>query len=72
MRLAGIIKGSKNWSLEVVGAHFDHTADYDDINKETYSYFRRFTDSYILDVAVPQGWQYVSMGRAVLKKILGF
>lgn len=39
---------SKDWSLKEVGVHFDHTADYDDINKETYSYFRRFTDGYRL------------------------
>jgi len=57
MRLTGIIKRSimeykyfttKNWSLKQVGMHFDETKDYDDINKETYSYFRRFTDGYRL------------------------
>ncbi len=35
----------KWWSLEDVGKHWDETEDYDDINKNTYSYFRRFTDS---------------------------
>lgn len=32
------------WSLADVGAHWDATEDYDDINSETYSYFRRFVD----------------------------
>ena len=32
------------WTFEQVGAHWDHTEDYDDINSETYSYFRRFID----------------------------
>jgi len=36
------------WSLKDVGEHWDRTNDYDDINKETYSYFRRFTDGYRL------------------------
>ena len=36
----------KNWTLEEVGKHWDETEDYDDINKSTYSYFRRFTDSF--------------------------
>jgi SAM-dependent methyltransferase len=33
-----------DWSYEDVGRHWDATEDYDDINKETYSYFRRFVD----------------------------
>lgn len=33
-----------HWSLADVGAHWDATEDYDDINEETYSYFRRFVD----------------------------
>lgn len=32
------------WSFADVGAHWDATEDYDDINEETYSYFRRFVD----------------------------
>jgi len=36
----------RNWTLEDVGKHWDRTEDYDDINKKTYSYFRRFTDGY--------------------------
>jgi SAM-dependent methyltransferase len=32
------------WTFEDVGAHWDHTEDYDAINEETYSYFRRFVD----------------------------
>lgn len=32
------------WSFADVGAHWDTTEDYDDINEETYSYFRRFVD----------------------------
>jgi len=34
----------KTWTYEEVGAHWDETEDYDDINAETYSYFRRFID----------------------------
>lgn len=32
------------WSFDDVGAHWDATEDYDAINEETYSYFRRFID----------------------------
>ncbi|MEE9508244.1 MAG: methyltransferase domain-containing protein [Anaerolineales bacterium] len=32
------------WTFEQVGAHWDGTQEYDDINEETYSYFRRFID----------------------------
>jgi len=34
----------REWSFEDVGDHWDSTKDYDAINKETYSYFRRFED----------------------------
>lgn len=34
----------REWSFADVGAHWDATEDYDDINEETYSYFRRFID----------------------------
>ena len=34
----------RDWSFADVGAHWDATEDYDDINAETYSYFRRFVD----------------------------
>lgn len=33
-----------HWTLDAVGEHWDRTEDYDDINAETYSYFRRFVD----------------------------
>ena len=36
------------WSLEDVGRFWDSVTDYDDINEATYSYFRRFTNSYQL------------------------
>lgn len=36
------------WTLEGVGRFWDGVADYDDVNQETYSYFRRFTDGYRL------------------------
>jgi coenzyme F420 hydrogenase subunit beta len=32
------------WAFADVGAHWDSTEDYDAINEETYSYFRRFVD----------------------------
>jgi ubiquinone/menaquinone biosynthesis C-methylase UbiE len=34
------------WSLEEVGAFWDSVTDYDETNEGTYSYFRRFTNSY--------------------------
>lgn len=33
-----------HWSFADVGAHWDAVEDYDSINEETYSYFRRFVD----------------------------
>lgn len=33
-----------HWSFTDVGDHWDDVEDYDDINEETYSYFRRFVD----------------------------
>lgn len=38
----------KDWTLREVGAHWDATTDYDDINERTYSYFRRFVDGFAL------------------------
>ncbi|NIS79405.1 MAG: methyltransferase domain-containing protein, partial [Anaerolineales bacterium] len=32
------------WTFEDVAFHWDRTEDYDDINRGTYSYFRRFVD----------------------------
>jgi len=43
-----------HWSLADVGAHWDITEDYDDINEETYSYFRRFVDGLRLS-NLPEG-----------------
>ena len=34
----------RDWTLQDVGRHWDATEHYDDINAETHSYFRRFTD----------------------------
>lgn len=39
---------SKNWTLQEVGEFWDSVTDYDDINETTYSYYRRFTDSFLL------------------------
>lgn len=39
-------KTERNWTVEDVGKHWDETTDYDDINERTYSYSRRFIDSY--------------------------
>lgn len=39
---------TKSWTITDVGRHWDETTDYDDINKKTYSYFRRFVDGYRL------------------------
>ena len=34
----------RDWTFADVGAHWDAVEDYDAINEETYSYFRRFVD----------------------------
>jgi len=36
----------RDWSFAEVGAHWDNTDHYDEINEETYSYFRRFVDGF--------------------------
>lgn len=38
----------KEWGFSDVGSHWDNVEGYDDINDETYSYFRRFIDGYKL------------------------
>jgi len=38
----------KGWSLSEVGEFWDSVTDYDDINENTYSYYRRFTNSWAL------------------------
>lgn len=55
----------KDWDLSDVGRYWDGVEDYDEINKETYSYFRRFIDghrlsnlpknSYVLDICARTG-----------------
>jgi coenzyme F420 hydrogenase subunit beta len=42
------------WSFDDVAAHWDSVQDYDDINEETYSYFRRFVDGLRLS-NIPDG-----------------
>ena len=41
----------RDWSLDEVGRFWDGVTDYDEINESTYSYFRRFTNSW--DLAGP-------------------
>jgi SAM-dependent methyltransferase len=42
----------KTWTFNDVGEHWDMTEDYDTVNEETYSYFRRFEDGFRLsDIA---------------------
>ena len=63
--IAGSRITNRKWSLEEVGLFWDSVADYDDINEQTYSYFRRFIDgyrlcnipdhSYVLDVCARTG-----------------
>lgn len=38
----------QEWTLEKAGRFWDSVADYDEVNQETHSYFRRFTDGYRL------------------------
>lgn len=45
----------RDWTFGDVGDHWDATEDYDDINEETYSYFRRFTDGLRLSDLSPRG-----------------
>lgn len=39
---------SKEWSLKEVSEFWDSVIDYDEINETTYSYYRRFTNSWCL------------------------
>lgn len=71
----------KSWSFQEIGDHWDKTIDYDEINKKTDSYFRRFTDvfkicqmpdkSYVLDICSRTGngtlylWQKGKIRKAV-------
>jgi len=57
MNLKGAIKRAvleykyftcRGWSLKEVGDFWDSVTDYDDINENTYSYYRRFTNSWEL------------------------
>lgn len=43
-----------HWSFADVAEHWDTTEDYDDINNETYSYFRRFVDGLRLSDLPPK------------------
>lgn len=44
----------KHWDFTEIGKHWDNTTHYDDINSETYSYFRRFVDGQkILNPYIP-------------------
>ncbi len=43
-----------HWTLADVGAHWDRTGDYDEINRNTYAYFRRFTDGLRLSDLPPR------------------
>jgi len=55
----------KTWTFKDVAEHWDSTEDYDEINQETYSYFRRFTDglrlsnipdnAFVLDICARTG-----------------
>ncbi|KPA09286.1 hypothetical protein MHK_010504, partial [Candidatus Magnetomorum sp. HK-1] len=50
----------KDWSLKEVGMFWDSVTDYDDINESTYTYFRRFTNSW--EMAKP----YISNNMTML------
>ncbi len=39
---------TRPWSLDDVGKFWDSVEDYDDVNEELYTYFRRFTNSFDL------------------------
>ncbi len=39
---------SKNWSIKEVGDFWDSVTDYDDINENTYTYYKRFTNTWDL------------------------
>ena len=76
------------WTFSDVGAHWDATEDYDDINAETYSYFRRFVDglrlsnlpegAHVLDYCARTGngthyfWQNGKVGSAVCADVSTF
>jgi SAM-dependent methyltransferase len=70
-----------HWSFADVGEHWNRTEDYDDINEETYSYFRRFVDglrlsnipdeAHVLDLCARTGngtlyfYQHGKVGSAI-------
>ena len=39
---------SKNWSIKEVGDFWDSVTGYDDINENTYTYYKRFTNTWDL------------------------
>ncbi|NIO19210.1 MAG: methyltransferase domain-containing protein, partial [Candidatus Aenigmarchaeota archaeon] len=63
--IVGSYIANRNWALDEVGQFWDSVADYDDVNEQTYSYFRRFIDgynlcsipdnSYVLDICARTG-----------------
>lgn len=71
----------RRWPIQDVGRFWDSVSDYDDINENTYSYYRRFTDgfgistipdsSYVLEVTPRTGngtlffWRQGKIARAV-------
>ncbi|MEJ2744649.1 MAG: Coenzyme F420 hydrogenase/dehydrogenase, beta subunit C-terminal domain [bacterium] len=67
-------KTNRYWSLDDVARHWDSVDEYDDINEQTYSYMRRFSDGYrlcagdihdgdrILDVACRTGNGTIDFG----------
>ncbi|MFQ5685054.1 MAG: class I SAM-dependent methyltransferase [Candidatus Scalindua sp.] len=71
----------KNWSIKEVGEYWDSVTDYDDINEVTYSYYKRFTntwdlakdfvnnDMYMLDIQARTGkGTEFWFGKGVIKK----
>ena len=42
---------TRPWSLKEVGEFWDEVTDYDEVNEQLYTYFRRFTNSYDLAIA---------------------
>ena len=42
---------TRPWTLKEVGEFWDRVTDYDEVNEQLYTYFRRFTNSYDLAIA---------------------